>query len=335
MVSFLLSFLTTEPLTRPSTALDKDPIISPYNWLDDSIWIKKAYHEWRVPLPVNSNWWLAFLNDRGVPAIHRVIPHCPPVSQDNVTQTTTVAVDGEGDWAGVTPWQVRRAALLVWRILDFKDRLSDSSVLPHSCLTPLLIMLHSNSTEPLPTSITTRTATWLRDSTSRIFNTCRIPGVGRDSLSPQPPPAPGPALDGVDNTGKLLVVIHDWFYAVECYHPPSSYPSPPVQADSDSTSAPTTPTRTKISPTELERRLRAVARDATQRLSSSAGESAKAVPVGVLSSDGRDRWAQVCGFCVLHPSLPLWFDNFLLFFLSLESNDDQLADDGFIDYDVI
>lgn len=45
----------------------------------------------------------------------------------------------------------------------------------------------------------------------------------------------------------------------------------------------------KISHTELENRLREVARDVERRLE--AGE--RAVPVGVLSADGRDRWAEV------------------------------------------
>jgi carnitine O-acetyltransferase len=44
--------MLTSPYHRPPD-LDQ---ISPHNWLDDSIWLKKAYHEWRVPLLINSNW---------------------------------------------------------------------------------------------------------------------------------------------------------------------------------------------------------------------------------------------------------------------------------------
>ncbi|KAF8833851.1 hypothetical protein BDN67DRAFT_660258 [Paxillus ammoniavirescens] len=47
-------------------ALDK---ASPHNWLDDSFWMKKTYLEWRAPLLINSNLWLTFLNDWGVPVV--------------------------------------------------------------------------------------------------------------------------------------------------------------------------------------------------------------------------------------------------------------------------
>ncbi|KZP07662.1 CoA-dependent acyltransferase [Athelia psychrophila] len=61
-------------------ALDKSPA-SPHNWLDDTIWIMMAYHEWREPPPVNSNWWLTFLNDPALPAHAQAVP--PTALQDN------------------------------------------------------------------------------------------------------------------------------------------------------------------------------------------------------------------------------------------------------------
>ena len=82
-------------------ALDK---ASPRNWLDDNIWLKKAYHEWRSPLLIHSNWWLAFFNDVTVP--------------DMVLQGRSSSV-----LAGITPWQVRRAAWLINRTLEFKHKL--------------------------------------------------------------------------------------------------------------------------------------------------------------------------------------------------------------------
>ena len=75
---------------------------SPHNWLDDNIWLRKAYHEWRAPLIVNSNWWLALGDDPSVPSAVRHPAH----------QTS-----------GFTSWQVRRAAWLVHRVLDFKAQL--------------------------------------------------------------------------------------------------------------------------------------------------------------------------------------------------------------------
>lgn len=41
---------------------------TPNNWLDDAFWLKLAYHSWRVPLPVNSNWWLLMADDLSIPA---------------------------------------------------------------------------------------------------------------------------------------------------------------------------------------------------------------------------------------------------------------------------
>ena len=86
-------------MTRGVKELDKS---SPHNWLDDTIWLKKAYHEWRAPLIVNSNWWLALADDAAVPSSVRY----PPQEQ-----------------VGYTNWQVRRAAWLVHRILDFSAQL--------------------------------------------------------------------------------------------------------------------------------------------------------------------------------------------------------------------
>ena len=75
---------------------------SPHNWLDDNFWLKKAYHEWRAPLIINSNWWLAFADDPSVPYHVR-----HPVDAQR----------------GYTKWQVRRASWLVHRVLDFKVQL--------------------------------------------------------------------------------------------------------------------------------------------------------------------------------------------------------------------
>jgi len=70
-------------------------------------------------------------------------------------------------------------------------------------------------------------------------------------------------------------MVHDWCYSVVVYHPPSSNnPNKPGEL---------------LSPGEIEARLRAVVIDVESRLSN--GE--KALPVGVLSSDERDRWATV------------------------------------------
>ena len=82
-----------------STALDK---VSPYNWLDDNFWINKAYLEWRAPLLVNSNWWLAF-------------------SEDPLIPRSALSGETNNNRAGTTFWQLRRTAWLIHRILQFKD----------------------------------------------------------------------------------------------------------------------------------------------------------------------------------------------------------------------
>lgn len=75
---------------------------SPNNWLNDNYWTDVVYHSWRVPLPINSNWWVLCIHDPDVPKT--VNESRPPKGQ-------------------FTSWQVRRAAALIWRLLDFKTRL--------------------------------------------------------------------------------------------------------------------------------------------------------------------------------------------------------------------
>ncbi|KAJ6576609.1 acyltransferase ChoActase/COT/CPT [Mycena vulgaris] len=194
-------------------ALDR---ASPNNWLDDNFWIKKAYLEWRAPLLVNSNWWLAFQNDELIPA------H----AQEEMTD--------------ISPWQVRRGAWLVHRFLSFKDRLDRQEVYPE----------------------TTRTGIWLRDSTSKIFNMARIPKPICDILSKPPLPTQPDAQ-------KIFIMVHGWCYAIPVYN---HLTSPP----------------TLLEVQELETRIRSVVVDARRRLA--AGE--KAVPIGALTADDRDRWTR-------------------------------------------
>ncbi|KAH9481601.1 Peroxisomal carnitine O-octanoyltransferase [Psilocybe cubensis] len=85
-------------------ALDK---VSPYNWLDDNFWINKAYLEWRAPLLVNSNWWLAFGDDPLIPR-------------------SALCGETNNNRAGTTFWQLRRSAWLVYRILQFRDNASQT-----------------------------------------------------------------------------------------------------------------------------------------------------------------------------------------------------------------
>jgi hypothetical protein len=105
---------------------------------------------------------------------------------------------------------------------------------------------------------------WLRETTEKMFNICRIPKPHADVVSS--------AVPSSSNARKLLVMLHDWCYAIEVY----------------------SETRDLMPMTEIERQLRQVVKDAGNRIRN----KEIAVPVGLLSSDGRDRWAQV----FLHPS---------------------------------
>ncbi|KAF8071839.1 acyltransferase ChoActase/COT/CPT [Lyophyllum atratum] len=201
-------------------ALDR---ASPHNWLDDNFWINKAYLEWRAPLIINSNWWLAFHDDDLIPP-------------------SALTGESSDSRAGITVWQVRRAAWLIYRVLDFKRQLDTGELHPD----------------------TTRTGLWLRQSVSKMFNICRVPTPLCDIISPSPP------TDDPD-ARKLLLTIHNWFYAIPVYHPPNSKTDIPEL----------------MKPHEIESQIRAVVVDVEQRLAN--GETA--TPIGVLSADDRDRWA--------------------------------------------
>ncbi|KAF5359195.1 hypothetical protein D9756_003110 [Leucocoprinus leucothites] len=204
-------------LTPRTTALEKK---SPNNWLDDNFWLKKAYLEWRAPLLINSNWWLAFYDDDLIPPASRESYHVK-----------------EG-MAGATTWQLRRSAWLVHRMLEFKDRLDTQELHPE----------------------TTRTGIWLRDSTSKMFNTARIPQQHSDILSTLPSkPHSLPAR-------SLLVMFHNFCYTIPVYSPAGEL----------------------ASSREIYHRLRQVVTDVDARRN--AGE--EAFPIGVLSADDRDIWAK-------------------------------------------
>ncbi|KAK0500408.1 acyltransferase ChoActase/COT/CPT [Armillaria luteobubalina] len=151
-------------------ALDRT---SPNNWLNDNFWIKKAYMEWRVPLLINSNWWLAFEDDA------------------NISVSETDRQDGHFQ-TGFSRWQIKRAAWLLHRILEFKIKLQSQELYPD----------------------TTRTGIWLRESTSKMFNVARIPRSSCDVLSDVPPPTDPSAYD-------IVVIVHGWFYRVTAMESPS------------------------------------------------------------------------------------------------------------------
>ncbi|EGG03140.1 uncharacterized protein MELLADRAFT_44686 [Melampsora larici-populina 98AG31] len=84
---------------------------STYNWLDDNYWIKIAYHSNRVPLPINSNWWILIQPDSDIP--NQVIESIPENGR-------------------FTDWQLRRASVLINRTMIFKQKLDNQEIIPES-----------------------------------------------------------------------------------------------------------------------------------------------------------------------------------------------------------
>lgn len=108
-----------------------------------------------------------------------------------------------------------------------------------------------------------------------MFNTGRKPQPFCDILSE-------PANPSIDPSArKVLVMLHNWFYTITVYHPPdSSSPCPRL-----------------LEPREIASQMRAIVFDAEQRLS----DGERALPIGILSADDRDRWSEV--FLEFHEQL--------------------------------
>ncbi|KAG1887013.1 acyltransferase ChoActase/COT/CPT [Suillus subluteus] len=187
---------------------------SPHNWLDDNIWTNHAYLSWRAPLLINSNWWLTFINDPSIP--------------ESILRGDTRS--------GIEPWQVRRAACILHRVLDWRARMVNQH----------------------PDPDTTRTGVWLLTNTEKMFNTCRLPRAGADVLATRNPAS--------EHAQDIMLMLYDFVYTVRV-------------CEDD---------RTPLPVQTIENGIRAVVLDVIKRIES--GESA--VPVGVLTSDDRDRWAE-------------------------------------------
>lgn len=116
-------------------ALDRE---SPNNWLDDNIWLKKAYHECRAPVLVNSNWWLSLKNDPNIPEDVLL-----GINQQSIGRT------------GINTWQLRRAAWLSHRVLEFKQQLQRFVVFEIGQVSMLNLNADSKSTQIRPSPVCT------------------------------------------------------------------------------------------------------------------------------------------------------------------------------------
>ena len=85
----------------------------PHSWLE-KWWLDVAYHSWRDPLCVNSNYWLLFEND---PNAYDIITESDVKQQSN-SQKSVV------DRVGYSDFQIRRAAKLTTLALDVMDEIN-------------------------------------------------------------------------------------------------------------------------------------------------------------------------------------------------------------------
>ncbi|KAF8529840.1 acyltransferase ChoActase/COT/CPT [Gautieria morchelliformis] len=135
-------------------ALDR---ASPYNWLDDNFWMKTAYLQSRSSLLINSNWWCVYQPDPNVP----IAP--PPKS---------------GQY---TFWQVRRAAWLVHKMLQYRAALESKAQ-------------QSAHLKNIPFQTP--------------FYRCRIPVESCDVLASLP-------SRGSSESRKIVLMLRDWFYTID------------------------------------------------------------------------------------------------------------------------
>ncbi len=142
--------------------------IAPHNWLDDTWWMKKAYLEWRVSVVVNSNWYFLFIDDQNTP-------------KEYFTHNNGVRPKGQ-----FSEWQIKRAAHLIGRMLDFKKLID---------------------TERLPPDFT-RAYPLCMYQYSRCYGVTRIPKPGCDELVHTPHPTAA---------SHIVVIAKDQFYILNCY----------------------------------------------------------------------------------------------------------------------
>ncbi|OWZ78816.1 carnitine acetyltransferase [Cryptococcus neoformans Bt85] len=245
--------------------------VSPNNWLNDTLWLALAYHTWRAPLLVNSNWWLCFAEDPLSPPPPS-LPSSTKESNATRAQTATIKVPnpspltdvpagGQGggkEWLvsgsidppvqyekvvkkeWITPWQIRRAAWIARRFAEFRTKLEREEIKPDEI----------------------KGVKFCMNQYANMFNLSRIPLPNCDAFS-----TPSPL------STHLSLLVDDYYYAIDIFSPPSS--------SVDGVPEP-------LPAGEIEKRFQAAVDDAKRR--KERGE--RAVEVGVLGADDRDNWTK-------------------------------------------
>ncbi|WFD30810.1 carnitine O-acetyltransferase [Malassezia sp. CBS 17886] len=122
---------------------------TPNNWLDDRYWLLKAYHEWRAPLLINSDWWLELAADADTPADVVNDPGAAPAFSEAAITTQT--------W-DQAQWGLRRATWLLYRAALYKLAIDNESLAPDA----------------------SRAGAFCMHQYTRMFGVTRIPGLPHD-----------------------------------------------------------------------------------------------------------------------------------------------------------
>ncbi|KAJ1931098.1 hypothetical protein FBU59_006828, partial [Linderina macrospora] len=150
----------------------------PNSWLE-RWWFDYAYLSWREGLCINSNYWIAFVEDPhayglATPA-SALVPSNPEHRQGKVWDSREY---GE--------FQIRRAVKFIQKTLDYKDLVAEGRI---------------------PVDMT-RAGPLCMDQYTRIFGTTRIPRMGCDEIR----------QDKVTtNARTITVIVEDQLYSVEVY----------------------------------------------------------------------------------------------------------------------
>ncbi|WVQ95947.1 hypothetical protein IAU59_003046 [Kwoniella sp. CBS 9459] len=239
--------------------------VSPNNWLNDTLWLGLAYHTWRAPLLVNSNWWLLFAPDPQDPTPSTYASSTSSSSSKEIAvpdsnPSSSVAADSQGggrEWLDkkekleeafkwdqvtkrewITDWQLRRAAWMARRFAEFRTKLLREEIPPDA----------------------SKAGPFDMHQYSRMFNLSRIPLPNSDAFS------------AINNKAlHITLLIDDFIYSVDIFSANSSngIPDPLPVA-------------------EVERRFKAAVADAKSRRDAQESPA----QIGVLTADERDTWTK-------------------------------------------
>lgn len=251
---FARKFLDSQIASVLQSRLVDVDATTPSNWLDDRYWLQKAYHEWRVPLLINSNWWLMFAPDPQIqsPADTSHPGNPSPLHSLSQAEWAQLAKDTSkpidvASLLGPTNWTslslaIRRAAWLTWRLVEFKTRLDKQNILPD----------------------TSRAGPFCMHQYTNLFGVTRIPALPHDwNTRPAGPVVPQAQANKSDPVAyHITVIIRNNYYDLQVIDPQTGF---------------------ILSPSAIEDGLKALISDAETRPDGPG--------VGVLSSQDRDTWA--------------------------------------------